>query len=271
MSAAKVFFLDFVKRYPLVLDDKVLSKELPYLGGQAELNLYVEGLRFPDSDFEGLVRINLSLLESVSEDLPETPIFTDSVMFRMAPWIMTPNTLDPVEVFVCSTSDNYPFLKGMTNLVRSNGYKLKICYEYKNRGDRWMQDELEFGYIDSPHQRFPVVLDSPRDRGLADFPYNELLGSWTWGPEGHGAVVLVNCDSDHQYRQEIDSERKNISTVSELKDMSLMVLRTRGPDKLPDGYKLTLHMCQGDAERVRVFRENTGDRASNFLCEYRTD
>jgi len=37
------------------------------------------------------------------------------------------------------------------------------------------QDELEFGYIDSPHQRFPVVLDSPRDRGLADFPYDELL------------------------------------------------------------------------------------------------
>jgi len=38
-----------------------------------------------------------------------------------------------------STSDNYPFLKGITSLVRSNGYKLKIIYEYKNRGDRWMQ------------------------------------------------------------------------------------------------------------------------------------
>ncbi len=37
------------------------------------------------------------------------------------------------------------------------------------------QDELEFGYIDSPHQRFPVVLDSPRDGKLVDFPYNELL------------------------------------------------------------------------------------------------
>ncbi|KAJ4927388.1 hypothetical protein JOQ06_015119, partial [Pogonophryne albipinna] len=37
-------------------------------------------------------------------------------------------------------------------------------------------DELEFGYIDSPHHRFPVVLDSPRDRGLKDFPYDELLG-----------------------------------------------------------------------------------------------
>lgn len=37
------------------------------------------------------------------------------------------------------------------------------------------QDELEFGYIDSPHQQFPVVLDSPRDGKLQDFPYKELL------------------------------------------------------------------------------------------------
>lgn len=44
---------------------------------------------------------------------------------------------------------------------------LQILYLY--------QDELEFGYIDSPHQRFPVVLDSPRDGKLQDFPYKELL------------------------------------------------------------------------------------------------
>lgn len=108
----------------------------------------------------------------------------------------------------------------MKNLVAKSGHQLKICYEYMNRGDRWMQvkrmrdcfqiklylhsslnvtgtlnlflirtkedknvlqifylcqDELEFGYIDSPHQRFPVVLDSPRDGKLQDFPYKELL------------------------------------------------------------------------------------------------
>lgn len=39
----------------------------------------------------------------------------------------------------------------------------------------YFQDELEFGYIDSPHQRFPVVLDSPRDGELNNFPYGELL------------------------------------------------------------------------------------------------
>ncbi|XP_034061596.1 protein-arginine deiminase type-2-like [Gymnodraco acuticeps] len=169
-------FSHFVKEYPLVLSNEVLSQEVPYLGGISEMKFYVEGLRFPDKDFDGLISINLSLLEPIADGLPETPIFTDTAVFRVAPWIMTPNTLQPVEVFVCSTSDNYQFLKGMRNLITKSGYKLKICHEYMNRGDRWMQDELEFGYIDSPHHRFPVVLDSPRDRGLKDFPYDELLG-----------------------------------------------------------------------------------------------
>ncbi|MED6291718.1 hypothetical protein CHARACLAT_026443, partial [Characodon lateralis] len=174
-SLLKIFSA-FVKDFPLVLSSEVLSQEVPYLGGSAEMNFYVEGLRFPDKDFDGLITISLSLLEPIREGIPETPIFTDKVVFRVSPWIMTPNTLQPVEVFVCSTSDNYQFLKGMRNLVTKSGYKLKICHQYMNRGDRWMQDELEFGYIDSPHHSFPVVLDSPRDGTLDDFPYDELLG-----------------------------------------------------------------------------------------------
>ncbi|XP_024915627.1 protein-arginine deiminase type-2 isoform X2 [Cynoglossus semilaevis] len=165
-----------MRDYPLVLSTDVLSQEVPYLGNNGELKFYVEGLRFLDKDFDGMVTINVSLLEPISKSLPETPIFTDKVVFRVAPWIMTPNTLNPVEVFVCSTRDNYKFLKSMTRLVDSSGYKLKVCHEYMNRGDRWMQDELEFGYIDSPHQGFPVVLDSPRDGKLRDFPYAEILG-----------------------------------------------------------------------------------------------
>ncbi|XP_041845801.1 protein-arginine deiminase type-2-like [Melanotaenia boesemani] len=165
-----------VKDLLRVLSIDVLSQDVPYVGGTAEMNFYVEGLRFPDKDFDGLISISLSLLEPISAGLPETPIFTDKVVFRVAPWIMTPNTLQPMEVFVCSTSDNNQFLKGMNNLVAKVGSKLKICSEDVNRGDRWMQDELEFGYIDSPHHWFPVVLDSPRDGELQDFPYDELLG-----------------------------------------------------------------------------------------------
>lgn len=54
---------------------------------------------------------------------------------------------------------------------------------------------------------------------------------------------------------------------TDLKDMSLMVLRTRGPALLPEGYKLTMHISQGDAEGVRVFRAASSDVPKNSLSE----
>lgn len=35
------------------------------------------------------------------QELPESLLFQDSVVFRVAPWIMTPNTQPPEEVYVC--------------------------------------------------------------------------------------------------------------------------------------------------------------------------
>lgn len=66
---------NFVKDYPLVLSSMELSKEVPYLGDGGELNFYVEGLRFPDKDFDGLVTINLSLLEPIAEVRPAMFLF----------------------------------------------------------------------------------------------------------------------------------------------------------------------------------------------------
>lgn len=59
-------FTSFLNDYPLVLSREVLSQEVPYLGGNAEMNFYVEGLRFLDKDFNGLISINLSVLEPIS-------------------------------------------------------------------------------------------------------------------------------------------------------------------------------------------------------------
>lgn len=39
----------------------------------------------------------------------------------------------------------------------------------------FIQDEMEFGYIDAPHKSFPVVFDSPRNRGLRDFALKKIL------------------------------------------------------------------------------------------------
>ena len=56
-----------------------------------------------------------------------------------------------------------------------SGYLRFLLKKFDKISTSNFQDELEFGYIDSPHHGFPVVLDSPRDRGLKDFPYDELL------------------------------------------------------------------------------------------------
>lgn len=70
--AEKVVYKYFMKDYPLVLCSEVLSQEVPYLGGVAEMKFYVEGLRFPDKGFDGLISIHLSLLEPISEVRPVT-------------------------------------------------------------------------------------------------------------------------------------------------------------------------------------------------------
>ncbi|XP_031760628.1 protein-arginine deiminase type-2 isoform X1 [Xenopus tropicalis] len=163
------------KIYSHVLGKQKLFYKARYTGTN-ELQFFVEGLRFPDEGFEGLLSLRVSLLESMGEGIPDTPIFTDVVTFRMAPLIITPNTLQPIDVFVCSVKDNLFFLKAIKSLVAQADYNVKICFEDVNRGDRWMQDEIEFGYIHAPHKSFPVVLDSPRDRGLKDFPVRNLLG-----------------------------------------------------------------------------------------------
>lgn len=67
LPTAASSFNSFVQDYPLVLSSEVISQEVPYLGGDAEMKFYVEGLRFPDKDFNGLISINLSVLEPISK------------------------------------------------------------------------------------------------------------------------------------------------------------------------------------------------------------
>ncbi|NXG03625.1 PADI1 deiminase, partial [Sakesphorus luctuosus] len=165
--------------YKAVLGPDKLSYVLDHVGN-GENTFYVEGLAFPDKGFSGVVSISASLLEVPHKNSPGTPIFTDTVVFRVAPWIMTPNTQQPLEVFVCSikqgSDSNEAFLEGLRVLLRKANCKLTICSEQDTRSDRWIQDELEFGYVEAPHKSFPVVFDSPRNRGLKDFAFKKILG-----------------------------------------------------------------------------------------------
>jgi len=137
-----------------------------------EIQLGAEGLQYPDRDFSGLVTIDLVLARN------EEQLHDDRVVFRVAPWIMTPNTLDPVKAYVCRLADgsNVEMIERLRSVAQNAGAEVVEAAPQLNRGDRWMQDEIEIGYSQSPAKQFPVVLDSPRDRGLDAFPEEALLG-----------------------------------------------------------------------------------------------
>uniref|UniRef100_A0A8C2QR90 Protein-arginine deiminase n=1 Tax=Capra hircus TaxID=9925 RepID=A0A8C2QR90_CAPHI len=154
--------------YEQVLGPQHPSYEVARQPGEQRIQLYVEGLSFPDADFLGLVSLSVSLVDT--KTLPEVPLFTDTVAFRVP----------PLEVYVCSVLDshgsNAKFLSDMSDLALKASCKLMVCPWVENRNDRWIQDEMEFGYTEAPHKAFPVVFDSPRNRGLKDFPYKRILG-----------------------------------------------------------------------------------------------
>ncbi|ELK10466.1 protein-arginine deiminase type-4 [Pteropus alecto] len=166
--------------------------ELP--GGQHSTDFYVEGLAFPDANFSGLISLTVSLLDMSNPELPNTLVFQDSVTFRVAPWIMTPNTQPAQEVYVCRIFENEDFVKSLTALTKKANCKLTICSLEESMDDQWMQDEIEIGYIQAPHKTMPVVFDSPRNRGLKEFPVKSLLGPEfgyvTRGPQTGGVTDL---------------------------------------------------------------------------------
>ncbi|KAM6241023.1 protein-arginine deiminase type-1-like [Porphyrio hochstetteri] len=165
-----------LEEYKHVLGGSKLAYAIKPSRHQEESIFYVEGLAFPDIGFPGLVSFHITLLESPEKGLLETPIFTDTVVFRVAPWIMTPNTAAPLEVFVCSVDNNEDFVAAVSTMAEKAKCPLTICPPLENRQDRWIQDEVEFGYVQAPHKTFPVVFDSPRDRELKDFPIKSILG-----------------------------------------------------------------------------------------------
>jgi protein-arginine deiminase len=155
----------------------------PLLSPRGE-HCLIEAHEYPSPSFEGLLTIEL--FSSVGDKL----IGRDRVVLRVAPWIMTPNTLPVERVYVCDmtagvqdeTSENEysnsALIRGLEEACESLGRRdlLKIIPPEESGSDIWIQDEVEFGYSQSPTHTLPVVCDSPRDKGLADFAMSRLRG-----------------------------------------------------------------------------------------------
>lgn len=128
--------------------------------------LLVQAVSFPDISFRGLVEVFL-----VGVDADGRGQIFDSVIFRVAPWIMTPNTLPPVMVYAVKLGEgeNEAFLSGLSAACEEADVELRVIDTDLAGGDRWIQDEIEFGYVQGPARLLDVVCDGPRNRELDGF------------------------------------------------------------------------------------------------------
>ncbi|KAL7976150.1 hypothetical protein Chor_008247 [Crotalus horridus] len=110
-----------VSQYENILGSDKLSYTVQPTDGRGQYTFYVEGLAFPDRDFNGLVSLNATLMEQTSSSSPATPVFTDTVIFHVAPWLMTPNTQRPLEIFVCRSGN-----RKMAKVVRDFLYAQRV-------------------------------------------------------------------------------------------------------------------------------------------------
>lgn len=125
---------------------------------------FLEAHEYPGPFFEGLLTLELQLR------LRGRTVGNDRALVRVAPWIMTPNTLPVEEVYTCDTRatdvPNEAFLRELQEICGTLDVPLRIVAVDEHGGDRWIQDEVEFGFSERPWHSLPVVCDSPRDREL---------------------------------------------------------------------------------------------------------
>jgi protein-arginine deiminase len=162
---------------------------LPCRAGRQRLA--AEGLQYPDTGFSGLVSVELLMTED------SEPISATRVLFRVAPWIMVSNVQRARRVFMCQMRDgtNADALATVANIAKAAKVEFVKVPPALNRGDRWIQDELEIGYSQAPHKTLGVVLDSPRNRELDAFPERLIAPDFGWVTRGDDGEPTNSLES----------------------------------------------------------------------------
>ncbi|CAO2589758.1 Protein-arginine deiminase type-6 [Lemmus lemmus] len=156
---------------------------------------YIEALEFPSTSFTGLISFSVSLVEMSHDQLiPEIPLYKDTVVFRVAPYIFTPSTQMPLEVYLCREMQLQGFVDTVARLSEKSNVQVASVYEDPSRQGRWLQDEMAFCYTQAPHKTVSLVLDTPRVSKLDDFPMKYSLspgiGYLMHQTEDHGVASL---------------------------------------------------------------------------------
>jgi protein-arginine deiminase len=147
-----------------------------------DIELLVRPLAFPGFGFDGLIELTAALGSTV-----------DRCVLRVAPWMGTPSTCEPQVVYVvpiagrAARGGNLQFIEELEAACARAGVKVhRVEYsnpQYSNSpgtpvSDRWIQDEIEFGFSSAPVTEVAqVVIDGPRNRELDGVGFEQRLGA----------------------------------------------------------------------------------------------
>jgi hypothetical protein len=157
-----------------------------------DLELGVEGL-----EFAGEVRLKVELKNDVSQ-----VVASDELLLKVAPLIFLHHLLPPTNSYVselpasaesaiyCTSRFPGALPRGVTSHV--------IMPPLNGSWDVWAQDQFQIGYQDAPYGHMYVVLNSPRQGGLAKFPETSITKNppGLLGP-GFGHVRIVDGGSTY--------------------------------------------------------------------------
>ncbi|KAK2505508.1 hypothetical protein MC885_013518, partial [Smutsia gigantea] len=108
---------------------------------------YVETVQFPSAGFSGLIFDSISLVEkSQDPSIPETLVYKDTVVFRVAPCIFIPSTQMPLEVYLCRELQVQGFVNTVTELNEESNSQVASVYKDTSCLGRWLQSP-GVGYV----------------------------------------------------------------------------------------------------------------------------
>jgi len=116
-----------------------------------DLTFLVEGLEFATS-----VKIAV-FLDQVEQD---------ELIVEVAPFLLVPHSLRATNNRVCHFNDpeSDAFVQSFRSACAKAGVEATVIEE----GDVWIQDELTWGFTETPRLKLPVALHMHRERALAD-------------------------------------------------------------------------------------------------------
>ncbi|XP_025242884.1 protein-arginine deiminase type-6 [Theropithecus gelada] len=162
--------------FELVLGPGQHAYTLALLGNHLKETFYVEAIAFPSAEFSGLISYSASLVEeSQDPSIPETLLYKDTVVFRVAPCVFVPCTQVPLEVYLCRELQLQGFVDTVMELSEKSNSQVASVYEDPNRLGRWLQDEMAFCYTQAPHKTTSLILDTPQATDLDEFPMKYSL------------------------------------------------------------------------------------------------